>query len=383
VLGPEGMEAIAANRDKAFANQGAYDYLIGPFFHRGVMLMDFEEHLQHRRIMQEAFTRPRLHRYLDAMNPQISRGLDAWRPGSRFALYDAAKRLTLDIANEVFMGEPSGPDADRVIRAFIDAVHGGQAMIRKDVPGGIWARGLRGRRVLEAYFRERLPAHRAGDGDDLFSVLCRAVSEDGERFTDEDIVNHMIFLMMAAHDTSTITLAMMGYYLGRHPEWQEKVRAESRELGREWITYDDLDRLGSLDLVMKEAMRINAPVGGLFRQAIKDTEVLGYYIPAGTIVSAGTYGTQRMDEVWNNPDEFDPGRFADDRREDKVHRYAWAPFGGGAHKCIGMYFGTMEVKAIMHQLVLRHSWTVPDGYEPPIGYGTGPMPLDGLPITLT
>ncbi|HEY1971985.1 MAG TPA: cytochrome P450, partial [Pseudonocardia sp.] len=286
VIGPEGMEAIAANRDKAFANQGAYDYLIGPFFHRGVMLMDFEEHLQHRRIMQEAFTRPRLHRYLKAMNPRISQGLDDWRPGKRFALYDAAKRLTLDIANEVFMGEPSGPDAERVTRAFVAAVHGGQAMIRSDVPGGVWSRGLRGRRVLEAYFRDRLPAHRAGDGDDLFSVLCRAVSEDGERFTDEDIVNHMIFLMMAAHDTSTITLAMMGYYLGRHPEWQEKVRAESRELGREWIVYDDLDRLVSLDLVMREAMRINAPVGGLFRQAVKDTELIGYYIPAGTIVSA-------------------------------------------------------------------------------------------------
>jgi cytochrome P450 len=382
VIGPDGMEAVAANRDKAFGNQGAYDYLIGPFFHRGVLLMDFEEHLQHRRIMQEAFTRPRLHRYLEAMNPRISVGLDGWRPGGSFALYDAAKRLTLDIANGVFMGEPSGPDADRITKAFIDAVHGGQAMIRKDVPGGVWARGLRGRRVLEAYFRDRLPAHRAGEADDLFSVLCRAVSEEGERFTDDDIVNHMIFLMMAAHDTSTITLAMMGYYLGRHPEWQDKVRAESRELGREWITYDDLERLPSLDLVMKEAMRINAPVGGLFRQTVKDTELLGYYLPAGTIVSASTYATQRMDEVWPNPDEFDPGRFADDRREDKVHRYAWAPFGGGAHKCIGMYFGTMEVKAIMHQLLLRHSWTVPDGYAPPIGYGTGPMPMDGLPITL-
>jgi cytochrome P450 len=188
---------------------------------------------------------------------------------------------------------------------------------------------------------------------------------------------------MAAHDTSTITLAMMGYYLGRHPEWQRKVRAESRELGKQWLTYDDLDQLVSLDLVMKEAMRLNAPVGGLFRQAIKDTELLGYYIPAGTIVSASTYATQRMDSVWPNPDEFDPGRFAEDRREDKVHRYAWAPFGGGAHKCIGMHFGTMEVKAIMHQLVLRHRWTVPDGYAPPIGYGTGPMPTDGLPITLT
>ena len=382
VIGPEATELVAANRDKAFTNQGAYEYFIGPFFHRGIMLMDFDEHLRHRRIMQQAFTRDRLVGYLNVMNPRIARGLDEWRGGRRFELYNAAKRLTLDIANEVFVGEQQVTDSARITKAFVDAVHGGKAIIRADVPGGVWARGLRGRRLLEAYFRERLPGHRADAGDDLFSVLCRAQSEDGERFTDDDIVNHMIFVMMAAHDTSTITLAMMGYYLGHYPEWQEKARAESRELGRGAVEFTDLDRLSTLDLVMKEALRINAPVGGLFRQTVKDTEILGHYIPAGTIVMTSTYATQRMAEVWPNPDEFDPGRFADDRREDKVHRYAWAPFGGGAHKCIGLHFGGMEIKAIMHQMLLGYRWTVPADYQPPIGYGTGPMPLDGLPIQL-
>ncbi|WP_445186533.1 cytochrome P450 [Pseudonocardia sp. Cha107L01] len=382
LIGPEATEIVAANRDKAFANEGAYEYFIGPFFHRGIMLMDFDEHLLHRRIMQEAFARPRLIGYLDAMNPRIADGLAGWRPGRRFALYNAAKQLTLDIANEVFVGEKVGRDADRITKAFVDAVHGGQAYLRANVPGGVWARGLRGRRVLEDYFRDRLPAHQTGGGDDLFSVLCRARSEDGERFTDDDIVNHMIFVMMAAHDTSTITLAMMGYYLGKHPEWQDKARAEAQELGKDAIEFTDLDRLSTLDLVMKETMRINAPVGGLFRETVKDTEVLGHYIPAGTIVMTSTYATQRLAEVWPNPDEFDPGRFAEDRREDKVHRYAWAPFGGGAHKCIGLHFGGMEVKAIMYQLLLRFRWSVPAGYEPPIGYGTGPMPIDGLPVRL-
>ncbi|MDT7692181.1 MAG: hypothetical protein QOI75_1548, partial [Pseudonocardiales bacterium] len=157
LIGPEATEIVAANRDKAFANEGAYEYFIGPFFHRGIMLMDFDEHLLHRRIMQEAFARPRLIGYLDAMNPRIAEGLAGWRPGRRFALYNAAKQLTLDIANEVFVGEKVGRDADRITKAFVDAVHGGQAYLRANVPGGVWARGLRGRRVLEDYFRDRLP----------------------------------------------------------------------------------------------------------------------------------------------------------------------------------------------------------------------------------
>ncbi|NGN62582.1 cytochrome P450 [Streptomyces sp. A7024] len=385
VVGPEAIQTVAANRDRAFGNAGFYGYLIGAFFHRGLLLLDFAEHLHHRRIMQHAFTLPRLDGYLAAMNPRIEQGLERWRPGDRFPVYAAAKAMTLDIANAVFAGESASPrsaEAKRLTKAFVDAVHGGQAIVRADVPGGVWARGLRGRRYLETYFRSRLADKRDSKTDDLFSVLCRAESETGDAFGDDDIVNHMIFAMMAAHDTSTITLAMMAYYLGRNPEWQERVRAESEALGKDALDYDDLLRLPLLDLVFKETLRINAPVGGLFREAVKDTEILGYYIPKGTRVLASIYQTQRMEPWWRDPDVFDPERFAEERREDKSHRYVWSAFGGGAHKCIGLYFGGMEVKAIMHRMLLRYRWRVPGGYEPPLSYGTGPMPVDGLPLEL-
>jgi len=379
VYGPEATEQVVANRDKAFSNGGLYEYLIGPFFHRGLLLLDFGEHLHHRRIMAKAFTRPRLAGYLAAMNPRITRTLQSWRPRGGFPVYSAAKQMTLDIATEVFVGETSG-DHRKLEKAFVDAVHGGQAILRFPVPGGIWARGLKGRRLLEEYFYARLPARREGAGDDLFSVLCRAESEDGHRFSDEDIVNHMIFALMAAHDTSTITIAMMAYYLGRHPDWQDRARAESLALGRDEVDHADLDRLSTLDKVFKETLRINAPVGALFRQAIKDTEILGYYIPKGTRLAVSTYASHRIADWWPNPDVFDPDRFAEDRREDKSHKFAWAPFGGGAHMCIGQFFGAMEVKAVVHQMLRRFRWTVPPGYEPPIRYGTGPMPVDGLPV---
>jgi cytochrome P450 len=187
---------------------------------------------------------------------------------------------------------------------------------------------------------------------------------------------------MAAHDTSTITVAMMAYQLGRHTDWQQRARAECEALGKTAIAYDDFDCLPVLDTVMKETLRLNAPVGGLFRETVKDTELLGHYIPAATKVMVGIYPTQRMEPWWTDPDTFDPDRFAEPRREDKTHRYGWAPFGGGAHKCIGMHFGSMEVKAIVHQMLLRYEWTVPAGYEPPLHYGTGPTPSDGLPIRL-
>ena len=279
VLGPDGLETVLTNRDRAFSNKLGWDPLIGAFFDRGVMLMDFEEHRHHRRIMQQAFKRDRLVGYLEKMNPAIERGIARWQAGSGFQLYRAAKQLTLDIATEVFVGAERSAEADRLNAAFIAVVVGGQAIIRADVPGGKWHRGLERRRELEQYFRSQLPAKRASEDDDLFSVLCHAETEDGERFSDEDVVNHMIFTMMAAHDTSTITLTMMGYYLARHPEWQDRLRAESQALGKGAIGYER-PRRAALDgpRVQGNAAHERAR-GQACSPAVKDTEIDAHYIP--------------------------------------------------------------------------------------------------------
>lgn len=174
----------------------------------------------------------------------------------------------------------------------------------------------------------------------------------------------------------------MAYYLAKHPDWQERLRAESRALGQATVSYDDVPALPAMELVLRETLRMNAPVGILARQALKDTQIDGRFIPAGTRVMLGIHPTQRMEPWWADPDTFDPERFTPERAAEQTHRSAWMPFGGNVHKCIGMHFGSMEVKAILHQMLLRYSWTVPDGYEPPMDYGTGPFPGDGLPITL-
>ncbi|MDL9935940.1 cytochrome P450 [Gordonia sp. ABSL1-1] len=383
LVGPEAIECAWMNREKAFSSEQGWEPMIGPFFRRGIMLMDFDEHMHHRRILQQAFTPARLKGYLGRMTPHIEKTLSNWEVGPDFRMYSRTKDLTLSLATEVFVGaELNEADTHRLESAFEAAVRGGQAIIRKDVKVGTWARGLRGREALQEYFRSEIPKRRTTEADDLFSVLCHSQSDEGHMFSDEDIVNHMIFVMMAAHDTSTIALSMLAYFLGKHPEWQERLRAESLALGKENLDYEDVDKLPSLDLAFKETLRINAPVGMLFRKTIVDTDILGHYVPAGTLLAIHPWATMLRKEWWPNPTHWDPERFSAERREDKVHRFAWAPFGGGAHKCIGLYFGGMEVKSIMHQMLQRFEWTVPADYRPVLTYGTGPTPADGLPINL-
>nr|WP_200862790.1 cytochrome P450 [Amycolatopsis orientalis] len=378
--GPEATQTALVNKDKAFSQEG-WKFFIERFFERGLMLLDFGEHHLHRRIMQEAFTRDRLRGYVAQMGPALREGVAAL-PSGRPRLYWAFKQLTLDVATQVFMGMRSAADAERINRAFVAAVRAGTAVVRYPVPGGRWAAGLRGRRTLERYFGENLAAKREADGDDLFSALCHAVSEGGDRFSDADIVNHMIFLMMAAHDTTTITASAMAYYLAKHPEWQERAREESLRLGDDLPDLEALESLETLDLVMKEALRLRAPVPSLARKTTKDTAVLGRYLPEGTMVAVSPTLNHYSPDHWTDPLRFDPERFGPDRREDKSHRFAWMPFGGGAHKCIGLQFGGLEVKALLHELLRAHRWSVPEAYVAKWDYVSLPVPADGLPARL-
>jgi cytochrome P450 len=382
VMSPEAIGEVLANRDKAFANGPGWEYFIGPFFERGLMLLDFEEHLHHRRIMQQAFTRDRLVSYLKGMNAVLGDGFDDWQRhvGPGFLFHPAFKQLTLDLATVVFVGHHLGPEAAALNTAFFDTVQAGTAIVRAPVPGGRWWKGLQGRKVLEAFFRAELPAKRRNNGDDLFAALCHTSDEDGNTFSDDDVVNHMIFLLMAAHDTSTTTMTTLVYELARHPEWQDRLREESRALGTDHLEYDHLERLPSHAMAIKEAQRIIAPVPTMARYAVKDTEIDGHFVPAGSRIGLAPYLVHRDERHWADPLTFDPNRFAPDAP--KHHPYAWMPFGGGVHKCIGMHFGNLEVTAALHHMLLRYKWSVPDGYVMPVDLTSLPFPSDGLPIDL-
>ncbi|WP_435135508.1 cytochrome P450 [Actinacidiphila sp. bgisy144] len=382
LLGPEALDVAIVDRDKAFEAGPAWGYINGAFFRGGLAYLDAEAHFRQRRIMGGAFTRTHLLSYLDGINETIAEQIDGWAGQPETRVYPAMKQLTLAIASRTFAGIRLGADAARVNDAFTDCLRASTAFVRRPVPGLSWSRGLRARRVLEQTLRAQIPARRAEPGDDFLSVLCGARDDEGNVFTDDQVVCHMIALLQAAHDTTTSTVTSMMYRLVQRPDWQERCRAESRALGTAGLTFDQLDRLPSTDLVMKETLRIDAPVPALPRVAVADTEVLGHRLPRGSFVLALPQFTHHMPEWWDEPERFDPLRFTAERREDKVHKQAWSPFGAGLHKCIGQHFAGMQIKAIMHQVLNRFAWSTDEGYEVSWDRTTVPRPKDGLRVRL-
>ena len=384
LLGPEANQFVLHDREGNFSSRGGWSYFIDAVFPGAIMAMDDPQHKHHRRIMQGAFKRSAMERYVQDMGPVIAGVLDSWSAdtGRPMLVFPQIKALTLNIAARVFMGMTLGPEADRMNQAFVDTVAASLALLRKPLPPLTMWRGVRARRYLVQVMQARLAEKRASEGPDLFSQLCHARGEDGERFSDDEVVNHMIFLMMAAHDTTTSALTTMFYCLARHPEWQDRLRQDAQALPETQLRYEDLATCEQTEWVMKEALRLYPPLTAIPREAARDCEFGGFQIPKGTQVGISPIHTHHLPSLWTKPNDFDPERFSPARSEHRQHPYAYLPFGGGAHLCIGQHFADMEVKSVMHQVLRRFRFTVPEGYRMPYQLVPIAKPRDGLPIHL-
>jgi cytochrome P450 len=381
LMGPDAAELVFKNKDEAFSSKRGWSMFIDHVFPGAIMSMDGMQHRVQRRIMQAAFTKRALRDYVERMSPRIGERIAQWNPGE-MRVHPALKQLTLDVATSTFMGIGPGDDADRINQAFRDAVAASIAAVRLNVwPTPYW-RGKRGRRYLVERFEALLPDKKKDALPDLFSQMCHAESEEGERFKNEEIVDHMIFVMMAAHDTSTSVLTTMSYLLAKHPQWQDRLREHSMSLDDDNLDYDALNTLDDMGWVMNEALRIYPPLAVIPRMAVKPVQFGEYVIPANSLVGLSPIFTHHMPTLWNDPERFDPERFSPTREEHKRHRFAFTPFGGGPHVCIGQHFAALEIKLVMHQLLRRYRWSVPADYELPYELLPIAKPGDGLPMSI-
>ncbi|MBL0114373.1 MAG: cytochrome P450 [Sphingomonadales bacterium] len=382
LIGPEANELVLFDRDKTFSSEQGWGPVLNLVFPRGLMLMDFDKHRSDRRTLSIAFKPEPMKLYSDALNKGIAARVAEWS-GKTFAFYPAIKQLTLDLAAASFLGIPWGPDAQKINRAFVDMVQASIGVVRIPLPGTAMGRGVAGRKFLLEYFGREVPKRRASDGEDMFSQICRATKEDGTLLSDDEIIDHMNFLMMAAHDTITSSATSMVMLLARNPEWQVKLREEFAELGvnGDDLPYDRLNDLVLTDYAFKESLRMIPPVPSLPRRAIKPFSFGGYDFPAGTYVGIQPAYTHQMAEHWPDPEKFDPLRFEPEQVKAR-HKYAWVPFGGGAHMCLGLHFAYMQIKILMWHMLRNHRIDIGEGSGDKWQAWPIPKPRDGLPITL-
>ena len=378
LFGADAHQLCLRNPDQILSNKKAWDLIIGRIFPNGLMLRDGDDHRYHRRLMQAGFKSKAMQGYYQQMVPLVEHGVASWceEPSTTFPVYPVLKQMTLDLAAAIFLGMRLGDEANKVNQAFEATVAASMPRIPLAIPGTILHKGIKAREFMCGFFLDQIESKRESQDQDLFSLLCRAEDEDGNRYTNQEVVDHMIFLMMAAHDTTTSTLTSMLYLLAKHPEWQSKLREETKDLSQ--ATLNDTVQT---DWVIKETLRLYPPLSTLPKYSNQSFEFGGKVIPAESLVITYPIHTHHMEEYWTEPTRFDPERFSPERAENKTHPYSWVPFSGGAHMCIGLHFADMQIKLVIAELLQRDQFSVPAGYEMPVQQSPISKPKDLLPIT--
>ena len=211
---------------------------------------------------------------------------------------------------------------------------------------------IRERREVLASQEQENVAYEKRKHLDFLDILLMARDEEDQGMSDLEIRNEVDTFMFEGHDTTTSGMSWTLYCLAQHPQHQDKVREEVRNVlkGREWLEYEDLKQLNYTSWCIKEAMRLYPPVNMIGRRTEKEIHLGEYLIPEKTDIDILVYQIHRNPAIWDNPSVFNPLRFQPQNME-KHGPYDYIPFSAGSRNCIGQNFAMNEMKVVITTIV--------------------------------
>ena len=316
---------------------------------------DDARHIERRRLLLPVFHGERLASYVTAMREVAESVARSWDPARPLRIAKAMQEMTLRTLLRVGFGlglHASDSSLLRLLSRVADEVLGSSLLLMPALQldwGRLspWGRmlallGELDRELLAEIRRRRATGER---GDDVLSYLLDVRDADERPLEDRDVRDELMTMLMAGHDTTETELTWAFSLILSHPQVLEQIREEvDRVTGGAPIERGHLPELPYLGAVISESMRLR-PIAPhvAFRRLTRPYAIRGYEIPAGTIVSNAVHLLHRRADVYADPLDFRPERFD----ASKPDPYAWAPFGGGSRRCIGMTFALWEMKVIL------------------------------------
>jgi cytochrome P450 len=344
-----------------------------------------------RRVAQPAFHRDSVAGMAGMMVRYAGEMVDRWTerlaPGQPFDLAAELQQLTLRIIGHALFSVDLQASNTRELGDAVDVAleyAAGSAnpfRLPSSVPTPANRRFARAMRLFEKTILGMLDQRReSGDHPyDLMTMLLDAVDpETGEGLSHLQIRNEMLSYIIAGHETSAATLTWLSYALSMHPEVARKVDAElERELGGKPPTTESIGRLTYLEQAINETLRLYPPAYMLTREVASEDRIGGFTIPSKAWILLSAYVTHRRHDVWENPEGFDPERFAP-ARESVRPTCAFYPFFAGPHKCIGQGLAMMEIKLVLATLRQRCRLDLLEGFEPGLDAQITLRPRNGM-----
>ena len=358
VTDPEAIRRILIGESDDYEKGELARKQIGGFLGEGIFFAEGDRWRRQRKHIQPVFFRERLDAYVPTIRDEAERLANRWHVETVVDLEASMLETTLRILGRTLFGvsvedEPVLQEVTPAILARFDttSVH---AYLPDSAPIPAIRRYRRGTDRLHEFIeelmvktRERPPEAR---GDDLLSILVGLVEADV--LSETEARDNLVTFLFAGHETSAHGLTFTLCELARNRDKQEAIHEEvASVLDGTSPSASELSALERTERAIDEGLRLYPPAYLTFREPIRDVELGGYTIPAGTTLSIPQWVVHRDARWWEDPETFRPDRFATEHSDRP--EYAYFPFGGGPRHCIAMRFALVEMKIVVATLLSR------------------------------
>jgi cytochrome P450 len=401
VSSPDGIQHVLQDNSRNYGKGLSYQ-LMTPVIGKGLLTSDGPDWLRQHRLIQPAFHRRGVAAYVDLITDATTAMLGRWRMiaerGQSFDVVAEMIRLTRTIMSRLLFGSDVTDDSAPLIQSLLLAGTVGEQITREStnnvlallrafgvLPMHASRRVQRTMDTVDQVLYTLIDERRRADQDrgDLLTHLIQARDETtGAQLSDREIRNALVTIFLAGNETTAVALAWLWYLVARYLEVAECLDAElASVLGGRVPTYDDLPNLAYTGMVVAETFRLYPPIWMLLRRAHAADTIGGWHIPAGAAIILSPYVTHHSATLWERPETFVPERFVSQHIVRRP-RYAYFPFGGGAHICMGRHLALMEapliVAMVAQQYRLELVSTHPAAPQPMITL----RPHQGIPMAM-
>ena len=352
---------------------------------------DGERWKSEHKLIMPAFHAQRIGEYADTMVEYTKRATTNWQSGTKVNMDEVMMAVTMRIITKTMLNMELPDDVTEIEEVVENmfAIFGDR--INQAILAPKWMPTKQNRQM--AHIRKSLNSLMQGainhwrevgeDRGDLLSMLMLSTYEDGSKMDDANIINELILMFAAGHETTAHTLAYTFYALATHPEIKATLQNELDTVLRgKPPTLANIRDLTYTDMVIKEAMRMYPVAQGAIREPNQDTDICGIPIKMGEIVTAPSWAIHHDERWYPNPHIFDPERF-NSENEKNIPKYAYIPFGGGPRVCIGNQFAMLEARMVLATIMQQFDVAIDADYvlKPTAEFTT--KPAGGLPMTIT
>ena len=353
VLKPEWIQRVLLDNAANYEKPRLVKRILGPTIGQGLLTSEGALWRAQRKIVAASFTPPAVDALVPLFGAVGQAMAETWPPGTRDMAAEATSATMRVIAAALFSGDErlTTPEAMSHITAAMEGVGEARIQVLLGMPlVPLTPRGRRGRagqqflrRTLGAIVSERLGKDAP---DDFVTAMIRALIERFPRGEAIELaVDNAATFYLAGHETTANLTSWTLFVLSEQSELQDRVAAEARVAVAEGIDAGLPDRLPLLRALVDETLRLYPPVPRFDREAVGDDMLGDNEVRVGDLVSIWPWIIHRHRGLWDQPDAFDPNRFASGGRE--RHRFQYLPFGAGPRTCVGARFSMAEALTIL------------------------------------